>query len=113
IPRAIFENIPPSDGLFCPLYVEVPGAGEYYLLTKDSMQNDPAAEALRDWLLSEAEELAAKMSVHAQGSVMHAPSPSASVNSHNHPHARAALHAAKATASLHQRSISACQINPN
>jgi LysR family glycine cleavage system transcriptional activator len=69
IPKAIFENIAPSDGLFCPLHAQVPSAGEYYLLTKESTQNDPAVAAMREWLLSEAAELAAKIDGDGESNV--------------------------------------------
>lgn len=61
IPQAIFENISPDDGLFCPIYAGVPSAGEYYLLTKESTKDDPAIVAMHQWLLSEAAELSARM----------------------------------------------------
>lgn len=112
IPRAIFENIPISDELFCPLPIEVPSAGEYYLLTKDSISHDPAAVALRDWLLGEAEALAAKMAVgNEQDNKFHTHplSPSASNDIGHNPNRVVSQHEPLIPA--HKLSVPARQIN--
>lgn len=67
IPKVIFDNLPASEGLYSPIVTNVNSSGEYYLLTKESTQNDPAIVAMREWLLEEAEELSTK---EEEGSIL-------------------------------------------
>lgn len=60
VPSVIYDNLPESDGLICPVDAPVVSAGEYHLLVRTSAQGDPAVAALRDWLLAQATGAAAQ-----------------------------------------------------
>ncbi|MBF8803519.1 LysR substrate-binding domain-containing protein [Pseudomonas asiatica] len=53
VPTVIVDSLPERESLFCPDQLKMPSAGEYCLISRDAMSNDPAVKAMKDWIIQE------------------------------------------------------------
>lgn len=59
IPRVILSRHKDASRVTCPLTSNVPSAGSYYVLTRDSRSKSREIQALRNWVIAEARNLRA------------------------------------------------------